>query len=323
MPALALRRPRSRTRRGRRRDDHPPPPSRAARAPAPPPKRAPARHAHTAVVPEDAPPPLERADDRRHVVARDDEPAVPQVPPPRQPDRAGRREQRLRRRRGARDGAPGARGRGAGDAATQARSAARAPAPPVRLDTRCQVRAPPQITSPSLRILFREPSPGRAPSASADSYAVAQQRDAPQDPVVRFLLGGQVDHEDDVLVRPPDVLVDRTTKTAEGPQIARLLRCFRDGRDKKDGHLAEQNFGFCLGDARAPDLSQMAPSNDNPPIYTPSGGGARTCSALSYSVTSESTRTPSKAQPSLRCLRVTSCWTAVRKPAAFDQPGNQ
>ena len=57
--------------------------------------------------------------------------------------------------------------------------------------------------------------------------------------MVRLLLGGQVDHEDDVLVRPSDILVDRTTKTAEGPQIAGFFGRLGHGRHEEDGHLAK------------------------------------------------------------------------------------
>merc|ERR1712072_347186 len=111
-------------------------------------------------------------------------------------------------------------------------------------------------------------------------------------------------------------------KPPKGPRSDDFFAVFVTAVTKRIGISQNKIFGLASA-THAPDLSQMAPSSDKPEIYTPSGGGARTCSALSYSVTSLSTLTPSRAHPSLRCLRVTSCWTAVKKPAAFDQPGNQ
>ena len=115
---------------------------------------------HYLVAPDDAPPPLERADDRFRRPSspvmmsrpcrkfrRLDAPVLSPIARVDENNGAIRRRwrrggaadksgpRRLRRRRRARAGTPGlARGRGAGGAATQARGAARAPAPPVRLD---------------------------------------------------------------------------------------------------------------------------------------------------------------------------------------------
>merc|ERR1712072_1452495 len=105
-------------------------------------------------------------------------------------------------------------------------------------------------------------------------------------------------------------------KPPKGPRSDDFLAVLVTAVTKRMGISQNNIFGLASA-THAPDLSQMAPSNDSPEIYTPSGGGARTCSARSYSVTSESTRTPSNAQPSLRCLRVTSCWTAVKKPSSI------
>merc|ERR1712072_1022976 len=78
-------------------------------------------------------------------------------------------------------------------------------------------------------------------------------------------------------------------KPPKGPRSDDFLAVLVTAVTKRIGISQNKIFGLASA-THAPDLSQMAPSS---------------------------------AQPSLRCLLVTSCWTAVKKPAAFDQPGNQ